>query len=119
MKKTIIKFSVMTFVALPAAAALAEANNSEVNQRDRAATELTAQDQGNSQKDIELTAKIRRDIVAQDELSTDAKNIKIITVNGTVTLKGPVASKAEKKQVELIASRAAGSHHVVSQIDIE
>src|SRR5579862_2515283 len=66
---------------------------------------LTADNQTDAKKDRLTTANIRKAIDADKDLSTYAHNIKIITVNGAVTLKGPVTSEAEKEKV---ASDAAG-----------
>jgi osmotically-inducible protein OsmY len=59
----------------------------------------TADDQPNSSNDRQTTAKIRKAIVADKELSSYARNIKIITMNGKVTLKGPVKSEEEKQRI--------------------
>ena len=93
-------------------------DNSAVNERDRSVTEVTAQDQGTSDKDVGLTRRIRQEVVKNDKLSTDAHNIKIITVNGKVTLKGPVQSLDEKNQLERISKRVAGNANVRSEIEI-
>ena len=94
-------------------------DNSKVNQRDQSTNELTAQDQGSSKGDLELTRKIRQEMVKQRTLSSDAKNIKVISIDGVVTLKGPVPSASEKKRIEKIAMRIAGHSKVISQIEIE
>ena len=65
----------------------------------------TADNQVNSKSDRTTTAKIRKAIIADKSLSTYAHNVKIITVDGAVTLKGPVQSDDEKQK---IASEAAG-----------
>jgi hyperosmotically inducible protein len=93
-------------------------DNSKVNQHYQSAREVTAQDQGSSDRDIELTQKIRRKVVEQKAFSLNAKNIKIISIDGTVTLKGPVKSASEKKQIERIAMRIAGASKVTSEIEI-
>ena len=61
------------------------ADNSAVNQRDRGHENLTPMDQSNKPSDLKMTREIRRAIVKDDQLSTDAKNIKIITIDGAVT----------------------------------
>jgi hyperosmotically inducible periplasmic protein len=66
---------------------------------------ITAENQANTKADRVTTANIRKAIIADKNLSTYAHNIKVITVNGAVTLKGPVKSEEEKAQV---ASDAAG-----------
>lgn len=84
----------------------------------KASSELTAQDQGTSDRDIKLTAEIRKAVVGNDDLSTDAHNIKIISRDGQVTLKGPMKSTTEKKRLEQIAVTLAGPGKVLSQIEI-
>ncbi len=78
----------------------------------------TAQDQSNAQSDLNTTAKIRQEVVRQKDFSISAKNIKIITAGGRVTLVGPVKNAAEKLQVEQIAKSVAGAAQVTSQIEI-
>jgi osmotically-inducible protein OsmY len=95
------------------------ADNTAKNERDRDDATLTPTDQSNAPNDLELSAKIRRAIVGADGLSFTARNVKIITENGHVTLRGPVANAAEKSRVEETARRAAGSARVVSQLEIE
>ena len=95
------------------------ADNTAKNERDRNDATLTPTDQSNATSDVELTAKIRRAIVGADGLSFTARNVKIITEGGLVTLRGPVASAQEKSRVEETARRAAGSARVVSQLEIE
>jgi hyperosmotically inducible protein len=65
----------------------------------------TADNQANAKSDRLTTQKIRKAIMADKTLSTYAHNVKIITVDGAVTLKGPVQSEDEKQKV---ASEAAG-----------
>ena len=68
----------------------------------------------------ELTRKIRRSIMADKSLSTYAHNIKIISQNGAVTLKGPVKSDDEKKTVMAKAVAVAGSaDKVTDQISVK
>ena len=52
-------------------------------------------------------------------LSTYAHNVKVITQNGQVTLKGPVRSEDEKKTVEAKAAEVAGENKVTSELDIK
>jgi osmotically-inducible protein OsmY len=47
----------------------------------------TAEDQPNSSNDRLTTAKVRKAIIADKELSSYANNIKIITMNGKVLSK--------------------------------
>lgn len=78
----------------------------------------TAQDQSTSPRDVELTRKIREQIVADKSLSMRAKNVTIISQNGQVTLKGPVATNQEQAKVEEIAKKAAGTTSVVNQTEV-
>ena len=94
-------------------------DNTKVNKRDRQAGEQTADQQKNNKADLETTRQIRKAIAADESLSTYAHNIKIITVNGKVTLKGPVRSEDEKGKIEKIASDVAGAGNVVNQIAIQ
>lgn len=95
------------------------ADNTAINQRDNQSTEPTADQQKNSQSDVDLTAKIRRSIVSDKSLSTNAHNVKIIAQNGVVTLKGPVHSEAEKSTIEQRASSIAGQSKVKNEIDVK
>jgi hyperosmotically inducible protein len=82
-------------------------------------TDKTAQDQGTAERELELTRRIRSEITDNKNLSTDAHNIKIISENGKVHLKGPVKSAAEKSQVEMIAKRLAGNTAVINETYVE
>lgn len=93
-------------------------DNSQVNVRDRGVTELTADDQKMDKSDTELIRQIRKDINDRAGLSTYAKNVKIISDSGQVTLKGPVRTQAEKNTVASIASRAAGAKQVHNELEI-
>ena len=95
------------------------ADNTQVNQRDQNPNETTADQQKNNQSDIQITQQIRRAIMADQSLSTYAHNVKIITQNGQVTLKGPVQSGDEKKAVESKAAEVAGADKVTSELDIK
>jgi hyperosmotically inducible periplasmic protein len=95
-------------------------DNTKVNQRDRNAGEVTADQQKTNPTDQELTRKIRQSIIADKSLSTYAHNIKIITQNGNITLKGPVKSDDEKKAVMAKAVSIAGSaDKVTDQVSIK
>lgn len=100
-------------------AANVEADNSKRNAAIQEKGTLTSQDQGNSEADVELTRKIRQAVVARDSFSTNAKNVKIITINGVVTLKGPVKTSAERNEIARMAANLAGETKVVNQISVE
>jgi hyperosmotically inducible protein len=84
-------------------------DNSAVNKRDQKPGAKTADQQKMNAADQELTAKIRRALMADKALSMNAHNVKIVTVDGNVTLKGPVNSEAEVKSILDQATAATGS----------
>jgi hyperosmotically inducible periplasmic protein len=96
-----------------------DADNTGRNVRDRDGHTLTPTDQGNSGSDRNITAQIRREIVANDALSTNAHNVKIITTEGVVTLRGPVKTPQEKVAVGAVAQRATGVRRVDNQLEVE
>lgn len=77
--------------------------------RDRSDATLTPGDQGGSEADREITRRIRRALSSNDQLSTDAKNIKVITLDGKVTLRGPVNSPEEQKTIDSIVKDNGGT----------
>ncbi|MEY2411208.1 MAG: hyperosmotically inducible periplasmic protein [Verrucomicrobiota bacterium] len=97
-----------------------DADNTATNVRDRGNATLTPEDQGGSPADREVTQKIRKALVIDSSgYSTTAKNIKIITVNGKVTLRGPVKTDAEKTGIVAIAKGIAGDANVDDQLDVK
>lgn len=94
------------------------ADNTERNVRDRSGGTLTPLDQSESEADRTMTQKLRQALMANDALSTLAQNIKIITVNGLVTLRGPVNNEKEKAAVAAAAQQIAGSQNVDNQLEI-
>ena len=95
-----------------------DADNSVQNVRDRGDRTLTAADQGGNTADVKLTQQIRKDVSAADGFSVNAKNVKIITVGGRVTLRGPVKTAEEKAQIAGISVRVAGTGNVDDQLEI-
>jgi hyperosmotically inducible periplasmic protein len=94
------------------------ADNTKVNQRDRNQNEPTADQQKENSNDRELARQIRRAIVKDKSLSTDAHNVKIIAQNGSVTLKGAVKSDEEKQAIESKATEVAGAGKVTSELQV-
>jgi hyperosmotically inducible protein len=94
-------------------------DNSGINVRDRATDALTASSQGGSAVDRELTRQIRRAITSNDQLSTLAKNIKIITQDGRITLRGPVKDDNEKKIISDLVAGLATSDKVDNQLEVK
>ena len=92
-----------------------EPDNSGRNVRDRDDQNKTTGDQSENEADRTITQNIRRAVTADDSLSSNAKNVKIITNNGTVTLRGPVKSKKEKAEIEAKAKQVDGVKGVDNQ----
>ncbi|MBV8807389.1 MAG: BON domain-containing protein [Acidobacteriaceae bacterium] len=93
-------------------------DNSGKNARDRSRDAVTPLTQSNNQSDIEITRKIRRALMQDKSLSTTARNVKVVTVGGTVILRGPVKSEHEKAAIADKALQIAGSGHVNDQLEI-
>lgn len=94
-------------------------DNTGRNVRDADGRMKTADDQSlTDSQETELLAKIRREIVANDALSTSGKNVKIVVDSGTVTLRGPVRSAEEKKWIESATQKVAAGYKVDNQIEV-
>ena len=91
--------------------------NTGVNIRDRNSTAKTPLDQNENKADIDITAEIRKRVV-ESKMSVNAHNVKIITQDGTVTLRGPVKTEEEKRTIEQIALTAAGTNKVDNQLEV-
>ncbi len=95
-------------------------DNTGINTRDRNGATLTPGDQGNSPTDRELTQQIRKALVmGTNDFSVVAQNVKIITVDGKVTLRGPVNTDSEKNGIEAMAKTIAGNNNVENLIDVK
>ena len=98
----------------------AKPDNSAVNKRDNAPGAVTADQQKMNAADRDLTAKIRKAVMADKSLSTYAHNVKIISQDGIVTLKGPVRSDDEVKAIVAKATEATGSaEKVTNQLSVQ
>jgi hyperosmotically inducible protein len=91
--------------------------NTQLNARDKEGTTLTPEEQKETKTDIRITAHIRKTVVKDKSLSTDAHNAKIITRNGVVTLRGPVESADESMKLQKIAEKTRGVKQVDNQLD--
>jgi hyperosmotically inducible periplasmic protein len=96
-----------------------DADNTARNEDQKAPDALAATDQGQSEADIRITASIRESMTRDKSLSTNARNVKIITSAGNVTLRGPVKSEAEKNKIEAYAKIADGVDRVDNMLEIE
>jgi hyperosmotically inducible periplasmic protein len=94
-------------------------DNTDVNIRDRRGETLTPDDQSESVVDRSLPQRIRQAIMADESLSTTAKNVKVMMINGVVTLRGPVHSLQEKGSIAATAQHIAGTNNVDNQLEIK
>jgi hyperosmotically inducible periplasmic protein len=119
----VMKLTVLTLASAVAIAGSAwsqdpNADNTGKNVRDRGDQSETATDQSNDPADIKMTAAIRKMVVGDGSLSTMAKNVKIITVGGAVTLRGPVETEKEKAAIESHAKQA-GAKNISNELEIK
>ena len=99
--------------------ATTDADNTGRIVRDRDNRTLTTLDQGNSQADVNTTARIRREIIAGKNMSVNARNVTITTLDGRVTLRGPVNTAEEKRLIGVIADRIAHFGNVDNQLEVQ
>jgi len=104
-------------VLAPSAALAGDPENSAVNERDRAGTTLTPTDQGGSESDLRITQGIRQALM-DEELSMNARNAKVITIDGMVTLRGPVENEGEKQRIADLARGVTGVRGVDNQLEV-
>jgi osmotically-inducible protein OsmY len=102
----------------PSQTAAVPADNTGRNERDRDNATKTPGDQAENEADRTISQNIRQAVVADDSISTNGKNVKIITVDGTVTLRGPVKSENEKTNIGAKAQQVAGVKKVDNQLEI-
>ena len=132
MRKAVLLFSISLLVlggyagtASPAERSLSPPtnmvpDNTDVNIRDRRGeTSTTSDDQAERAADRTLIQRIRQAIVADESLSTTAKNVKVMMINGVVTLRGPVHSLQEKGSIAATAQHIAGTNNVDNQLEIK
>src|SRR5881392_271275 len=121
MKRTSLVLACLCAVSLAATAAdeKTKADNTAVNERDRSGETQTSGDQSNSSADLKITQDIRQALMKDSELSTTAKNVKIITNNGQVTLRGPVKNAQEKAKIDQLAKSAASGAKIDDQLEVK
>lgn len=79
---------------------------------------LTPMDQGTSREDVRVTQSIRQALTSNDNLSINGQNVKVITRDGVVTLRGPVKDAQEKATIVAAAKATAGVKRVDDQLEI-
>jgi len=94
-------------------------DNTAVNKRDQSEETKTPMEQKENQADLATTASIRREILKTQGLSSTVDNVKVITADGKVTLRGVVKNQSEKDQIQKIAERVAGAGKVDNQLEID
>ena len=120
MKRILLALACLSAVSLVAMAAdEKKPDNTATNERDRSGETQTSGDQSNSSTDLKITQAIRQALMKDSELSMTAKNIKVITANGQVTLRGPVTTAQEKAKIDQLAKSAAGGAHIDDQLDVK
>ena len=121
MKKTILLLASVLAVPIWAVAddKKKDADNTAKNERDRDKKTLTPGDQSTKPADVQLTQAIRQAVMKDKSLSMTAKNVKIITADGKVTLRGPVNTAEEKTKINDLAKSVAGTVPVDDQLEVK
>ena len=121
MKRTLLVLACLSTVSVAAMAAddKTKPDNTAINERDRSRETQTSGDQSNSSADLKTTQAIRQALMKDSELSTTAKNIKIITNDAQVTLRGPVKNAQEKAKIDQLAKSAAGGAKIDDQLEVK
>ena len=121
MKGIILALASLSAFSLAALAGNEKVNpdNTATNERDRSGETKTSGDQSNSSADLKTTQAIRQALMKDKGLSTTAKNIKVITANGQVALRGPVKTAQEKAKIGQLARSAAGGAKIDNQLDVK
>jgi osmotically-inducible protein OsmY len=109
----------IVFVCFVAGHRVAPAQAPDNSKQNKDQTTQTADNQSNAKADRDTTAKIRKDLMADKSLSSYAHNIKIVTVNGSVTLKGPVKSEEEKTKIAQIAGNTVSADKITNEITVK
>ena len=117
-QSSLVIVSIILAGCVPASHAQAP-DNTGVNQRDRDSSQPTADKAKNTLSDRQIMQDIRKAVVADKSLSTYAHNVKIISDHGKVTLKGPVQTEEERKNIETKAVQVAGQGNITNMIEVK
>jgi len=115
--RTLLVSSACSLIAITAIAQTAP-DNTKANTRDRSKGAITADQQKETASDRDVVKRIRQSLVNDKSLSAYAHNVKVVSVGGQVTLKGPVRSEEEKRTVAAKATEIAGPDHVINEITV-
>jgi len=96
-----------------------DVDNTAVNKVDAHDSTSVPTNQSNSTEALQTTANIRKALMSDKTLSVSAHNVKIVTNGSTVTLRGPVASAAEKDRIAALARQNAPGKDVVDQLTVK
>ena len=115
-----IVINAAAFVVLQSAGAqtVPPADNTKSNQTDPSNRDVTPDAQKENNTDRGLVQRIRKNLMADKDLSTYAHNVKVVSVNGQVTLNGVVRSDDEKSKVASVAEEVAGKQNVVNDLKV-
>jgi len=95
-----------------------DADNSKMNKQEQMNGSQDADQQGENAADLQITKDIRTAVMKNKSLSMYAHNVKIITRDGMVTLKGPVRTEKEKKFIGRAAAKVAGKSKVTNELEV-
>jgi hyperosmotically inducible protein len=109
---------VLSFLALLSCSTSQKVNAQDNTVKNRTAKNYTAQNQSNERSDIAITSSLRKAIMSDRKMSVNAQNVKIITENGSVTLRGPVNSLSEKERIAAKAHSLSGVSKVINQLEV-
>lgn len=112
-------FSTVLCLLISAAAFPQSPDDSKTNQRDRQSGAVTADQQAENKADRDMASKIRKSITDDKNMSTYARNVKVIVRNGTVVLKGPARTEEEKIAIEAKAVEIAGASNVKNELTVK
>src|SRR5215475_11422527 len=124
MNKPAIVLAVLLVLSVACSNAFAQSasaftpDNSGINVRDRSAGATTADTQSSSKDDVDLTARVRRALINDKSLSIMAQNIKVVSSNGQVTLRGPVKSDQERNAIASDVQRVAGVNNIDNRLEV-
>ena len=97
----------------------AGADNTARNARDSNGKTVTPTNQSENEGDRAITQRVRKAVVDNDALSTNAHNVKVVTADGVVTLRGPVDTAQEKNTVVAAAQMTPGVKRVDDQLEVK
>lgn len=123
LRAAVVSSAFLVFVGAPIALHAQDQSSPSSTAPDNSAQnkgrQMTADQQKSDASDRTITMKIRRSIIADKSISTYGHNVKIITRNGMVTLKGPVDSDTEKQTIDSKAAEVVGQDKVTDQLTVK